>query len=411
MEVIAGDRQIPNTDEFPQLIPPFPEPTDDLIYAHPTAVIHPPDVIKHHRPISPPHKLRPIRYHARSPVADFPDHGTLGKGFLGHHAGEVDGELESAVKLEAVEAPKISNDVCTVSEMMNCPIGFGSGMFLEGWELNGEEHVVLENESGSSSDDGVDCSAANLKGPMNRKRRKSTTNLEHFLENLVMKVMEKQEQMHNQLIEMIEKMEKERIMREEAWKQLEIERTKRDELVRAQETSRSLAFITFLENMLGEEIQIPEPVVREPCMEGNGVEIDTQADTKCDPNSKRWPEAEVRALIALRNAVEHKFQLACSKGSTWEEISVSMHSLGYNRTAKKCREKWDNINKYFKKSRESANKRSTYGKTCLYFQNLDLLYKNGLANTGIGGTFVSNSVTNNGVEARSEKDSESLYSV
>lgn len=232
---------------------------------------------------------------------------------------------------------------------------------------------------------------------------------------------------------MIEKMEKERILREEAWKQLELERIKRDQVVRSQETSRSVALISFLQNLLGEEIQIPEPVAQ-PCWEENGVEsTDSQADTKCDPsdkrwpeaevqallalqtgvqitdaqadmkceaNNKRWPESEVQALIALRTALEHKFRITGSKGCMWEEISVGMYSMGYNRTAKKCKEKWDNINKYFKRSAGSRKKRSANGKTCPYFQNLDLLYKNGLADPGVGV-----STTNNGDETKTEKDS------
>lgn len=262
----------------------------------------------------------------------------------------------------------------------------------------------------SSSDDGVESVeylAEDLRGPVNRKRRRRSrrNGVEHFLRSLVMEVMEKQEEMHKQLIEMIEKIEKERVLREEAWKQLEIERHKRDEAVRAEEISRSLALISFLQNLLGEEeIQIPEPGARQN-VEENGVETNSQPDKKGNPNNKtRWPEAEVQALIALRTALDHKFRLSGAKGSTWEEISAGMQMMGYNRTEKKCKEKWENINKYFKRLTESGKQQLPNGKSCQYLHNLDLLYRNGLVNPGVGV-----SITNvDGEDEKSERDSESL---
>lgn len=235
----------------------------------------------------------------------------------------------------------------------------------------------------STSDDSDDDSTAIFEGRLKRKRRrKSRRKLELFLENLVREVMEKQEQMHKQLIEMIEKKEKERITREEAWKQQEMERMKRDEEARAQETSRNLALISFIQNILGHEIQIPQvqPVVYRS-MEESGAETNSQKDVKCDSNTKRWPEDEVQALITLRTSLEHKFRITGSKGSIWEEISVGMCNMGYNRTAKKCKEKWENINKYFRRSMMGSGKnRSANSKTRPYFHDLDLLYKNSLVN-------------------------------
>ena len=150
MDVFTGDRRIPNPDDFPQLIAPFPEPIDDLIYAHSTAVIHSPDniIINHHHPISPPHKLRPIRYHARSPVTEFPGNGGL-VGTLGNQVGTPDGEFVCAAKLEAGEAPK-NNDFCNggnVSVIVDDPVQVGSGTFGEDWEMNGGGERVVENES------------------------------------------------------------------------------------------------------------------------------------------------------------------------------------------------------------------------------------------------------------------------
>lgn len=147
MEVFAGDRQILNPEDFPQLIAPFPEPTDDLIYPHPTAQIHSPDIIPH-RPISPPQKLRPIRCHARSPVHGGELVGTLAKGFSSDQAvGPLDGEFDCAVKLETKIDDVSNGGKASVVNVMDDPIRIGSGSFGdEGWEINGGEGV-LENES------------------------------------------------------------------------------------------------------------------------------------------------------------------------------------------------------------------------------------------------------------------------
>lgn len=51
-----------------------------------------------------------------------------------------------------------------------------------------------------------------------------------------------------------------------------------------------------------------------------------------------------------------------------------MKKLGYNRNSKRCKEKWENINKYFKKVKESNKKRPQDSKTCPYFHQLDALY-------------------------------------
>ncbi|GMI74904.1 hypothetical protein HRI_001159700 [Hibiscus trionum] len=63
------------------------------------------------------------------------------------------------------------------------------------------------------------------------------------------------------------------------------------------------------------------------------------------------------------------------KGPLWEDISTAMKRLGYNSNAKRCKEKWENINKYFKKVKDSNKKRPEDSKTCPYFQQLDALYR------------------------------------
>jgi hypothetical protein len=110
-----------------------------------------------------------------------------------------------------------------------------------------------------------------------------------------------------------------------------------------------------------------------------------QADQKDGSGSsldpKRWPKPEVNDLIRLRSSMETRFQEAGPKGPLWEEISGDMSRLGYNRNAKRCKEKWENINKYFRKTKESNKKRPENAKTCPYFHQLDTLYRQGVLST------------------------------
>jgi hypothetical protein len=92
--------------------------------------------------------------------------------------------------------------------------------------------------------------------------------------------------------------------------------------------------------------------------------------------SSRWPKAEVHALIQMRSNLDTRYQEAGPKGPLWEEISAGMRRMGYTRNAKRCKEKWENINKYFKKVKESNKKRPEDSKTCPYFHQLDALYRN-----------------------------------
>ncbi|RDY00204.1 Trihelix transcription factor GT-2, partial [Mucuna pruriens] len=243
-------------------------------------------------------------------------------------------------------------------------------------------------ESGSSldaedEDEDEDNSSASSEGLVSRKRRRRTERkLEDFVKNLVAKVMEKQEQMHRQLVEMIEKKERERIKREEAWKNEEMERIRKDEEVRAEEKSRNLALISFIQNLLGHEIQIPQQTAEAWGKREEGEAEVNGRSSSSDPSNNRWPDVEVQALISLRSSLEHKFRLMGSKGSIWEELAEAMQGMGYNRSGKKCKEKWENINKYYKRTIGTGKKRRLNTKTCPYFDELDIMYRNGLLSIG-----------------------------
>ncbi|XVE50979.1 hypothetical protein DITRI_Ditri02bG0000500 [Diplodiscus trichospermus] len=392
MEIFTGGRKA-----FPRHVAPFPDLMAMIESAEDS-------MIGGHHPNLPLQKLRPIRYNGRSPAS---------------LQGDDPSEFIDSVELVGDEVCAVNGDS---SEYLEPPIRTEVGDVVDTGGGGG-------GEGPPSSEQGREFSR--------KRKRKRRKKIELFLEKLVTKVIEKQEQMHKQLIEIIEKRERERIIREEAWKRQEMERIKRDEEARAQEISRSIALISFIEKALGHEIEIPiqstiscmeenggkdlseDHIQKEminPCdpnrwqegtVQANGGESHVHKDVgiNCDPNNRRWPDAEVQALIMLRSSLEHKFRVAGSKCSIWDEISVGMCSIGYYRSAKKCKEKWENINKYFKKSMESGKKHLENNKRCAYFHDLDMLYKNG---HGSPAKYVN--CTNNEDEGRvkSQKVSECL---
>lgn len=97
---------------------------------------------------------------------------------------------------------------------------------------------------------------------------------------------------------------------------------------------------------------------------------------------KRWPRDEVLALINIRSSlssgsINDQEKEGGGKCSLWERISQGMSVLGYKRSAKRCKEKWENINKYFRKTKDANKKRSIDSRTCPYFHQLSSLYNQG----------------------------------
>ncbi|ESW19148.1 hypothetical protein PHAVU_006G100300 [Phaseolus vulgaris] len=116
-------------------------------------------------------------------------------------------------------------------------------------------------------------------------------------------------------------------------------------------------------------------------LESNSVSIRASSENSKEDVGRRWPRDEVLALINLRctsvsnNNNEEKE--GSNKGPLWERISQGMSELGYKRSAKRCKEKWENINKYFRKTKDVNKKRSLNSRTCPYFHQLSCLYGQG----------------------------------
>ncbi|XP_050945896.1 trihelix transcription factor GTL1-like isoform X2 [Cucumis melo] len=274
----------------------------------------------------------------------------------------------------------------------------------------------------------------------NDEWRSSSSSSDHkmmmeFFEGLMKQVMEKQEVMQQKFLEAIEKREQDRMVREENWKKEEMFRLSQEQERMAQErtisASRDAAIIAFLQKFTGQTIQfsapatapqvpvpvpmavsvpmpMPVPAPLSPVSSHQPMqpqtlphlqnqpptntipleqpkpklqEIIQGGDGSSEPISSRWPKQEVLALIKLRGGLESKYQETGPKGPLWEEISAGMIKMGYKRSAKRCKEKWENINKYFKKVKESNKKRREDSKTCPYFNELDALYRKKILST------------------------------
>ncbi|KAL9268231.1 Trihelix transcription factor GT-2-like protein [Drosera capensis] len=211
-----------------------------------------------------------------------------------------------------------------------------------------------------------------------------------FFEGLMKEVMEKQEDFQRRFLDAIEKRDRDRVAREEAWKAQETARLDRERESRIRERAAGAAkeavLFAFLQKLSEQHgIPLPETIMTMPPPESQkkmdhlaivaAAEENVNTRLRAGLSSSRWPKAEVEALIDLRTKLEQKYEESGPKGPLWEEISADMRRLGYNRNAKRCKEKWENINKYYKKAKESNKRRPEDSKTCPYFHQLEAIYR------------------------------------
>lgn len=213
--------------------------------------------------------------------------------------------------------------------------------------------------------------------------------LKGLCEKIVSNMMAQQEEMHKKLLEDMVKRDEEKIAKEEAWKKQEMDRLNRELDSMAHEQAiagdRQSTIIRLLKHFTStntqNDVTVEEPVVPVPVpVPQNPSQLDS---VKLDDDvGKRWPRDEVLALINLRcslysNVDDGNIKELPTKAPLWERISQGMLEMGYKRSAKRCKEKWENINKYFRKTKDVNKKRSVDSRTCPYFHQLNALYNQG----------------------------------
>ncbi|XWS55962.1 hypothetical protein CRYUN_Cryun09bG0045200 [Craigia yunnanensis] len=93
-----------------------------------------------------------------------------------------------------------------------------------------------------------------------------------------------------------------------------------------------------------------------------------------DGGTGRWPRQETLTLLEIRSRLDPKFKEANQKGPLWDEVSrIMSEEHGYQRSGKKCREKFENLYKYYKKTKDGKAGRQD-GKHYRFFRQLEALY-------------------------------------
>ncbi|KAM1036072.1 hypothetical protein FF1_039144 [Malus domestica] len=66
----------------------------------------------------------------------------------------------------------------------------------------------------------------------------------------------------------------------------------------------------------------------------------------------RWPRQDTLALLQIRADMDITFRDANIKCPSWKEVPKKLAALGYHRSAKKCKEKFENVYKYHRRTKE-----------------------------------------------------------
>ncbi|KAF5185864.1 Trihelix transcription factor ptl [Thalictrum thalictroides] len=221
-----------------------------------------------------------------------------------------------------------------------------------------------------------------MKDIQNSKRGRKTwkTKIRDFVDSHMKKLMETQEVWLEKMLKTLEQKEKERMLREEEWRKREAARIDQEHKFWANERAwfeaRDSALMEALRKITGKELKASsfKELMGGDHPENNGSETLESTVNSTD----KWPESDISSLIHLRTSLESSFQQnEYSKETLWEEISAKMACLGYDRSAKSCEEKWEDITNYIRSSKECSKK---HNDNC--FQHLESNY-----NQNQGGVF------------------------
>ncbi|XP_059644137.1 trihelix transcription factor GT-1-like [Cornus florida] len=83
--------------------------------------------------------------------------------------------------------------------------------------------------------------------------------------------------------------------------------------------------------------------------ESSGEDIELKAPKR---RAETWVQEEIRSLISFRREVDGLFNTSKSNKHLWEQISGKMRERGFDRSPTMCTDKWRNLLKEFKKSKQ-----------------------------------------------------------
>ncbi|KAI3677206.1 hypothetical protein L1987_86829 [Smallanthus sonchifolius] len=162
------------------------------------------------------------------------------------------------------------------------------------------------------------------------------TKITDFIETRMNVIMEKQDKWMEKVMNTIEEKEKDRISKEKQWRKEEVARIESERKFRSNERARlEYRHAALMEAFL-------KLTKNESTIEGSCTEYYNDQDQIVTG----WGEHETTQLIQLRSSVETRFKKGglVMEDVLWEEIAITMASLGYNRSAMIFKAKWDHIN-------------------------------------------------------------------
>ncbi|KAH7512115.1 hypothetical protein FEM48_Zijuj12G0056400 [Ziziphus jujuba var. spinosa] len=271
------------------------------------------------------------------------------------------------------------------------------------------DSLSLSNSSefDTTSSDDNDLMDNDSSEKRNRKRRGGgknwKTKIKDFIDWQMRKLMEKQEAWLEKLMGTLEQKEKERSLREEEWRKEEAARIDREHKFWAKERAwieaRDSALMEALHKLTGKEIRVPSPEADQGGLMSDQLQDDQNHDdgsemlSKTPKDDETWPELEISRLIQLRAGMESRFQQGggfSDEAVLWEDIANKMARMGYERSALMCKDKWENINNYTRKTaaaKEFSKKRKENSRSSCgggYFPNNESA-SSSLYNHGGGG--------------------------
>ncbi|KAF1866753.1 hypothetical protein Lal_00018138 [Lupinus albus] len=124
----------------------------------------------------------------------------------------------------------------------------------------------------------------------------------------------------------------------------------------------------------------------------NGLVAEMAGCIGGDATTGRWPRQETLSLLHIRSCLDPKFKEANQKGPLWDEVSrIMSEEHGYQRSGKKCREKFENLYKYYKKTKEGKAGRQDK-KHYRFFRQLEALYGENSNQTSVPDTNFCSSI-------------------
>lgn len=288
----------------------------------------------------------------------------------------------------------------------------GSGTALLYQETNNMTTIIRENQdslqdhslsnssefetsSSENNDDDLSAIAFMMNNSMEKTRgvkKNLKGKIKEFVGLHMKKIMDTQEAWMEKLMTTIEHKEQERLSREEEWRKQEAARFDREYKFWASERAwveaRDAALMEALKKFTGKELKLSSPEIQD--------QNESMEDTVTAYSP--WPEPELSSLIHLRVSMESRVHDSeFSDEIFWREIANKMSCLGYERSAMKYKQKWENISIYLNNNNttttttatENSKKRKDNLRTYPYFHPLDsyhgqeIMAKQGSENLGI----------------------------